>query len=79
LNTLQALLGFVTLNPTYILPVLLRNAKPNNRQFRNPAPNVSISINLVAFQAGEGAEHLYENTPKWHSFFFDLTGGSAKH
>jgi hypothetical protein len=48
-------LGFVALNPTYILPVLLRNAKPNNGRFRNRAPKVSISIKLAAFQARGGA------------------------
>jgi len=30
-------LGFVALNPTYILPVLLQNAKPNNGRFWNRA------------------------------------------
>jgi hypothetical protein len=48
-------LGFVALNPTYILPVLLRNAKPNNGRFRNRAPKVSISIKLAAFQASGAA------------------------
>jgi hypothetical protein len=38
LSLFQALLGFVALNPTYILPVLLRNAKPNNGRFPNRAP-----------------------------------------
>jgi hypothetical protein len=33
LSLLQALLGFVALNPTYFLPVLLRIAKPNNADF----------------------------------------------
>jgi hypothetical protein len=42
-------LGFVALKPTYILAVLLRNAKPNNGRFRNRAPKVSISINLAVF------------------------------
>ncbi|CAB1067566.1 hypothetical protein D1AOALGA4SA_55 [Olavius algarvensis Delta 1 endosymbiont] len=36
----QALLGFVTLNPTYIFAVLSRNAKPNNSRFRNRLPKV---------------------------------------
>jgi hypothetical protein len=49
-------LGFVALNPTYILPVLLRNAKPNNGRFRNRAIEVSISINLAIFLAG-GCAH----------------------
>ncbi|CAB1085094.1 hypothetical protein D1AOALGA4SA_12589 [Olavius algarvensis Delta 1 endosymbiont] len=35
MSQLQALLGFVTLNPTYILAVLSRNAKPNSSRFRN--------------------------------------------
>ncbi|CAB1076532.1 hypothetical protein D1AOALGA4SA_4328, partial [Olavius algarvensis Delta 1 endosymbiont] len=35
LSRLQVLLGFVALNPTYILPVLLRNAKPNIDRFPN--------------------------------------------
>jgi hypothetical protein len=48
LSLLQALLGFVALNPTYKLPVLLRNAKPNNSRFRNRAQKVSISIRLDA-------------------------------
>ena len=34
--------GFVALNPTYILPVLLRNAKPNSGRFRNRAQNLFI-------------------------------------
>jgi hypothetical protein len=50
-------LGFVALNPTYILPVLLRNAKPNNGRFRNRAPKVSFSINLAVFLADGWAEH----------------------
>jgi uncharacterized membrane protein YqaE (UPF0057 family) len=49
------LLGFVALNPTYILPVLLRNAKPNNGRFRNRAPKVSISIKLAVFLASGAA------------------------
>ncbi|MGB9438396.1 MAG: hypothetical protein WCB15_10675, partial [Desulfobacterales bacterium] len=49
LSLLQALLGFVALNPTYILPVLLRIAKPNNGRFRNRAPKVSFSIRLAVF------------------------------
>jgi hypothetical protein len=44
-------LGFVALNPTYILPVLFRNAKPNNGRIQNRTPKVSISIRLAAFQA----------------------------
>ena len=51
--------GFVgfrrTQGPTYILPVLLRNAKPNNGRFRNRAPKVSISIKLADFQASGAA------------------------
>jgi hypothetical protein len=49
-------LGFVALNPTYILPVLLRNAKPNNGRFQNRAPKVSISIKLAVFLAGGWAD-----------------------
>jgi hypothetical protein len=45
----QALLGFVALNPTYILPVLLRNAKPNNGRFSNRVPKVSFLIRLAVF------------------------------
>jgi len=60
-------LGFVALNPTYILPVLLRNAKPNNGRFRNRAPKVSISIKLAVFLAS-GVAHIKL------SFFFDQTG-----
>jgi len=52
LSLLQALLGFIALNPTYILSVLLRNAKPNNGRFRNRTPKVSFSIKLAAVQAG---------------------------
>ncbi|CAB1083133.1 hypothetical protein D1AOALGA4SA_10714 [Olavius algarvensis Delta 1 endosymbiont] len=40
MNPLPALLGFVTLNPTYIIAVLSRNAKPNNGRLTsvcNPA------------------------------------------
>jgi len=37
------------------LPVLLRNAKPNNGRFRNRAPKVSFSIRLAAVQASGGA------------------------
>jgi len=48
-------LGFVALNPTYILPVLLRNAKPNNGRFRNRAAKGSISIKLAAFRASGSA------------------------
>jgi hypothetical protein len=56
LSSLQALLGFVALNPTYILQVLLRNAKPNNGRFWNRAPKVSTSIKLAAFQTSGWAE-----------------------
>jgi hypothetical protein len=48
-------LGFVALNPTYILPVLLRNAKPNNGRFRNLALKVSIPIKLAIFSASGAA------------------------
>ncbi|CAB1085104.1 hypothetical protein D1AOALGA4SA_12599 [Olavius algarvensis Delta 1 endosymbiont] len=44
MSQLQALLGFITLNPTYILAVLSRNAKPNNSRFRNRFPKVSFVI-----------------------------------
>jgi hypothetical protein len=57
LSLLQALLGFVALNPTYILPVLLRNAIPNNGRFRNRAPKVSFSIKLAVFLAS-GSAHM---------------------
>jgi hypothetical protein len=62
-------LGFVALNPTYILPVLLRNAKPNNGRFRNRAPKVSISIKLAVFLASGAAYMKY-----CQSFFYDQTG-----
>jgi hypothetical protein len=52
LSLFQALLGFVALNPTHILPVLLRNAKPNNGRFRNRAPKVSFSIKPAIFLTG---------------------------
>jgi hypothetical protein len=55
LSLLQALLGFGALNPTYILPVLLRIAKPNNGRFRNRAAKVSISIKLAVFLASDWA------------------------
>jgi len=42
--------------PTYILPVLLRNAKPNNGRFRDQALKVSMSIKLAVFLANGGAE-----------------------
>jgi len=42
--------------PLYILPVLLRNAKPNNGRFQNRAPKVSVSIKLTAFQTGGWAD-----------------------
>ena len=59
---LQALLGFVALNPTYIYPVLLRNAKPNNGRFRNLTPKVSIPIKLAVFSASVAARvKLHEN------------------
>jgi hypothetical protein len=48
LSLLQILLAFVALNPTYILPVVLPNAKPNNGQSRNRAIEVSFSIRLDA-------------------------------
>ena len=51
MSLLQALLSFVALNSIYILPVLLRNAKPNNGRFRNRVPEVSISIKLAVFLA----------------------------
>ncbi|CAB1070033.1 hypothetical protein D1AOALGA4SA_822 [Olavius algarvensis Delta 1 endosymbiont] len=38
------MLGFVTLNPTYIFAVLSRNAKPNNSRIRNQFPKVSFLI-----------------------------------
>ncbi|CAB1081082.1 hypothetical protein D1AOALGA4SA_8740 [Olavius algarvensis Delta 1 endosymbiont] len=44
MSQLLALLGFVTLNPTYIFAVLSRSAKPNNRRIRNQFPKVSFLI-----------------------------------
>ncbi|MGB9442541.1 MAG: hypothetical protein WCB15_31685, partial [Desulfobacterales bacterium] len=55
------LLGFVALNPTYILPVLLRIAKPNNGRFRNRAPKVSFSIRLDAQASGAAHMKLRQN------------------
>jgi hypothetical protein len=52
LSLRKALLGFVALNPTYMLPALWRNAKPNNDRFRNRVPKVSFSIKPAVFQAG---------------------------
>jgi hypothetical protein len=63
-------LGFVALKPTYILPVLLRIAKPNNGRFRNRAAKVSISIKLAVFLAS-GWAYM-----KKQSFFYDQTGRS---
>ena len=59
LSLRHALLGFVALYPTYILPVLLRNAKPNNGRFRNRATKVSILIRLEARGQRPGS---YETT-----------------
>jgi hypothetical protein len=57
LSLLQALLGFsVSGGPTYILPVLLRNAKPDNDRFRNRVPKVSNSIKLALLLASDSAE-----------------------
>jgi len=58
LSLLQALLGFVALNPTYILPVLLRKTKPNNGRFPNRAPKVTFLIRPAIFLAGDGAYKL---------------------
>ncbi|MGB9437077.1 MAG: hypothetical protein WCB15_03975 [Desulfobacterales bacterium] len=55
MSLLQALLGFVALNPTYTMPVLLRIAKPNNGRFRNRPSKVSISIKLAAVLASGAA------------------------
>ncbi|CAB1078895.1 hypothetical protein D1AOALGA4SA_6616 [Olavius algarvensis Delta 1 endosymbiont] len=44
MSQFQALLGFVTLNPTYIFAVLSRYAKPNNGRFRNRFLKVSFLI-----------------------------------
>ena len=67
-------------NPTYILPVLLRNAKPNNGRFRNRTPKVFISIKLAVFLVSGYARcqrrRLYETSPKWRGFFSDQTGRS---
>ncbi|MGD9323516.1 MAG: hypothetical protein PVG26_05840, partial [Desulfobacterales bacterium] len=38
-------------DPTYILPVLLRNAKPNNGRFPNQVPKVSFLIRLDTWPA----------------------------
>ncbi|CAB1078248.1 hypothetical protein D1AOALGA4SA_6004, partial [Olavius algarvensis Delta 1 endosymbiont] len=42
LSQLQALLGFVTLNPTYIFAVLSRNAKPNNSRAGHRARQIEV-------------------------------------
>jgi hypothetical protein len=42
-------LDFVALNPTYMSPVLLPNAKPNSDQFRNRARKVTFPIRLAVF------------------------------
>jgi hypothetical protein len=41
-------LDFVALNPTYMSPVLLPNAKPNNGRFRN---QTTKAVGQVAPQA----------------------------
>jgi hypothetical protein len=56
LSQRHALLGFVALYPTYILPVLMRNTKPNNDRIRNRATKVYFLINLAALQASEDFE-----------------------
>jgi hypothetical protein len=49
--TLEALLGFVALSPTfYMFVVLLLNAKPDKGRFGSQALKVSIHINLAANQ-----------------------------
>ncbi|MGB9443030.1 MAG: hypothetical protein WCB15_34140, partial [Desulfobacterales bacterium] len=63
LSLLQALLGFVALNPTYILPVLLRIAKPNNGRFRNRAPKVSFPIRLAVFSGDARPSSFYSLIP----------------
>jgi len=50
---LLILLGFVALNPTYILSVLLRNAKPNNGRVRNRVPKVSNPTLTFEHRASE--------------------------
>jgi predicted nucleic acid-binding protein len=41
-------LGFVSLNPTYILSVRFRNAKPNNGRSWNPAQFIECAVALKA-------------------------------
>jgi hypothetical protein len=67
-------LGFVALNPTYILPVLLRNAKPNNGRFQIRALKVSISIKLAVFLASGAAHMKLHRLLQKCSFSLDLTG-----
>jgi hypothetical protein len=57
LSLLQTLLGFVALNPTYMLPVLFPNAKPNNGRFQNRVPEVSFSIRLAVVYVKGDPEH----------------------
>jgi hypothetical protein len=45
LSLRQALLGFVALNPTYNLPMVLPNAKPNKGRFRHQVPDFFLSHN----------------------------------
>jgi hypothetical protein len=65
LRLLQVLLGFVALYPTYILPVLSSNVKPNSGRFRNRAIKVSFSIRLAVF--GQ-LRRSCEVQPKWRCF-----------
>jgi hypothetical protein len=47
----------------------MRIAKPNNGQFRNRAPKVSISIKLAAFQARGAARVKLHYLLQKSSFF----------
>jgi len=68
-------LGFVALNPTYMLPVVLPNTKPNNGQFQNRVPRVSNSIRLAVFsgQGRRSCETTFQKfamVPSWATLDF---------
>jgi hypothetical protein len=65
-------LGFVALNPTYFLPLLLRIAKPNNGRFRNQAPKVSFLTKPAVFLADGWAG---EN----HAFYGNVSYDNQSH
>ena len=59
------MLGFVALNPTYILPVFLRDAKPNNSRFRNRVTIVSFIDQTGRFLArGRARVKLHQSEPQ---------------